>query len=49
MGDTLLREKGSVMMENVEEVKRKSKGKESRFGKLSLAIGSGFQKIGKWG
>jgi transposase InsO family protein len=33
MGDTLLREKGSVMMENVEEVKRKSKGKESRFGK----------------
>jgi len=33
MGDTLLREKGSVMMENVEEVKRKCKGKESRFGK----------------
>ena len=33
MGDTLLREKGSVMMENVEEVKRKGKGKESRFGK----------------
>ena len=33
MGDTLLSEKGSVMMENVEEVKRKSKGKESRFGK----------------
>ncbi len=33
MGDTLLREKGSVKMENVEEVKRKSKGKESRFGK----------------
>src|SRR4030066_2523152 len=33
MGDTLLREKGSVMMENVEEVKRKSKGKESRFGR----------------
>jgi len=33
MGDTLLREKGSVKMENVEGVKRKSKGKESRFGK----------------
>ena len=33
MGDTLLREKGSVMMENVDEVKRKCKGKESRFGK----------------
>jgi transposase-like protein len=33
MGDTLLREKGSVKMENVEEVKRKGKGKESRFGK----------------
>ncbi len=33
MGDTLLGEKGSVMMESVEEVKRKSKGKESRFGK----------------
>src|SRR5271157_3238598 len=33
MGDTLLREKGSVMMENVEEVKRKCKRKESRFGK----------------
>ncbi len=33
MGDTLLREKGSVMMENVEEVRRKCKGKESRFGK----------------
>ena len=33
MGDTLLREKGSVMMENVEEVKRKGKGKEGRFGK----------------
>jgi transposase-like protein len=32
MGDTLLREKGSVMMESVEEVKRKSKGKGSRFG-----------------
>ncbi|MBU1208151.1 MAG: DDE-type integrase/transposase/recombinase [Proteobacteria bacterium] len=32
MGDTLLGEKGSVMMESVEEVKRKSKGKESRFG-----------------
>jgi hypothetical protein len=33
MGDTLLRDKGSVMMESVEEVKRKCKGKESRFGK----------------
>jgi len=33
MGDTLLGEKGSVMMESVEEVKRKSKGKESRFGR----------------
>lgn len=33
MGDTLLREKGSVKMESVEEVKRKSKEKESRFGK----------------
>jgi hypothetical protein len=33
MGDTLLGEKGSVMMESVEEVKRKCKGKESRFGK----------------
>jgi transposase InsO family protein len=33
MGDTLLREKGSVMMESVEEVKRKGKGKESRFGR----------------
>ena len=33
MGDTLLWEKGSVKMESVEEVKRKSKGKESRFGK----------------
>ena len=32
MGDTLLGEKGSVMMESVEEVKRKSKGKESRVG-----------------
>jgi transposase-like protein len=33
MGDTLLGEKGSVIMEGVEEVKRKQKGKESRFGK----------------
>jgi hypothetical protein len=34
MGDTLLWEKGSVMMESVKEVKRrKKKGKESRFGK----------------
>jgi hypothetical protein len=32
MGDTLLGEKGSVMMESVEEVKRKCKGKENRFG-----------------
>jgi hypothetical protein len=32
MGDTLL-EKGSVLMESVEEVKRKCKGKERRFGK----------------
>jgi len=28
MGDTLLEEKGSVEMERVEEVKRKSKGEE---------------------
>ena len=33
MGDTLLREEGSVKMERVEEVKRKSNEKESRFGK----------------
>jgi transposase-like protein len=33
MGDTLLWEKGSVKMESVEEVKRKGKGKESRFGR----------------
>jgi hypothetical protein len=33
MGDTLLGEKGSVNMESVGEVKKKSKGKESRFGK----------------
>jgi transposase InsO family protein len=36
MGDTLLGEKGSVMMESVKEVKRRKKnkkGKESRFGK----------------
>ena len=33
MGDTLLGEKGSVIMESVEEVRRKQKGKESRFGK----------------
>jgi transposase InsO family protein len=33
MGDTPLRKEGSVMMENVEEVKRKQKGKESRYGK----------------
>jgi transposase InsO family protein len=33
MGDTLWREKGSVEMERVEEVKRKRKGEESRFGK----------------
>jgi hypothetical protein len=33
MGDTLLREKGSVKMERVEEVKRKGKGKESRSGR----------------
>ena len=33
MGDTLLEEEGSVKMERVEEVKRKSKGKESRFGR----------------
>jgi transposase-like protein len=32
MGDTLLREKGSVVRESVEEVKRKKRGKESRFG-----------------
>ena len=33
MGDTLLEEKGSEPMESVEEVKRKSGEKESRFGK----------------
>jgi transposase-like protein len=33
MGNTLLEEKGSEPMESVEEVKRKSKEKESRFGK----------------
>jgi transposase InsO family protein len=33
MGDTLLGEEGSVIMEGVEEVKRKQKRKESRFGK----------------
>jgi transposase InsO family protein len=33
MGDTLLGEKGSEPMESVREVKRKSKGKESRFGR----------------
>ena len=33
MGDTLLEEEGSVKMERVEEVKRKSKGKEGRYGK----------------
>ena len=36
MGDTLIGEKGSVMMESVKEVKRKrkdKKGKESRYGK----------------
>jgi transposase InsO family protein len=33
MGDTLLEEEGSVEMERVEEVKRKSKEKESRLGK----------------
>jgi transposase-like protein len=33
MGDTLLWEKGSVKMESIEEVKRKSKGKESRYGR----------------
>jgi len=32
MGDTPGRER-SVSMENVEEVKKKSKGKESRYGK----------------
>jgi transposase InsO family protein len=32
MGDTLL-EKGSVLMESVEEVRRKCKGKERRYGK----------------
>jgi len=33
MGDTLLWEKGSVKMERVEEVKRKSNREESRLGK----------------
>jgi len=32
MGDTLKGEKGSEPMESVEEVKRKKKGKESRYG-----------------
>jgi peroxiredoxin len=41
MGDTLLWEEGSVQMESVEEVKRKSKGKESRFGKRY-----GFEIVG---
>jgi hypothetical protein len=29
MGDTLLREAGSVLMESVKEVKKKCKGKEA--------------------
>jgi transposase-like protein len=33
MGDTLLGEKGSEPMESVRKVRRKRKGKESRFGK----------------
>ena len=33
MGNTLLEEKGSEPMESVEEVRRKNKEKESRFGK----------------
>ena len=33
MGDTLLGEKGSEPMESVREVKRQSKGKESRYGR----------------
>ncbi|HYB19464.1 MAG TPA: helix-turn-helix domain-containing protein [Thermodesulfobacteriota bacterium] len=33
MGNTLLEEKGSEPMESVEEVKRKNREKESRFGK----------------
>src|SRR5512136_2153362 len=33
MGNTLLEEKGSEPMESVEEVKKKSKGKENRFGR----------------
>src|SRR3989304_1725930 len=33
MGDTFLEEKGSEPMESVEEVKKKCKGKESRFGR----------------
>jgi hypothetical protein len=32
MGDILFREKGSVMMESVEEVKKKCKGKGIGFG-----------------
>ena len=32
MGDTLMWEKGSVKMESVEEVNRRNKGKESRYG-----------------
>ena len=33
MGDTLLREKGSVEMEKVDGVKKRKKGKESRLGR----------------
>ena len=33
MGDTPEGEEGSVIMESVEEVKRKGKGRESRFGR----------------
>src|SRR4030042_3901026 len=33
MGDTLLEEKGSEPMESIEEVKRRNREKESRFGK----------------
>ncbi len=41
MGDTLLGEKGSVLMENgnVEEVKRKSKGRK----KVGLGSGMGLR------
>jgi hypothetical protein len=59
MGNTLLWEKGSVKMESVEEVKRKSKGKESRFRKrygfelklrcVKLRLEEGRRRLWMWG